>query len=290
MTATSRLRVLATGPIAIARPGSPLVWERWYRPLALGLALLGLVFAGWNFYQLTQPMWGQLWGMDRAIYHDAAVRWLRGDVFYYPQQLTGPYEIRQGHVLYPPTALIWLLPGALLPDFVWFGLPPLVVAAVVVWHRPKPWAWPVLAALLASNDTAQMLVSGTPTTWIALFVAIGTVWRPAFALVFLKPTLAPFALLGIRHRGWWVGTLFLGAVSLLMLPMWLDYLRVVLNATGPLATPLYSVKDAPLVALPVVAWISGRRPPRGQGWRAELTFRRPLRPQAFHAPGAILRR
>jgi hypothetical protein len=236
-----------------------LIADRWYRPLALGLALLGLVFAGWNFYQLTRPIWAGLWGLDRTIYHDAALRWLHGDVFYYPEQLAGPYVILQGHILYPPTALIWLVPGALLPDVVWFCLPPLVIGALVAWHRPEPWAWPVLAALFASNDTAQMLISGTPTTWIAMFVAIGTVWRPAFALVVLKPTLAPLALLGVRHRGWWIVTLALGAVSLLMLPMWLDYIRVITNARGPLATPLYSVKDVPLVVLPAVAWASGQR-------------------------------
>ena len=263
MTVATRLRLASSGLVTVARPRMrlrfPEISQRWSQPLALGLTLLGLVLAFRNFYVLGQPAWHDLLGMDHRIYDEAVVRWLHGDGFYYPQQIAGPYVIAQGHVLYPPTALMWLLPGAFLPDMMWFGLPPLILLAVIAWHRPTRWAWPAMAGLLAVTDTAQMLVSGTPTTWIAVAMAVGTLWRPAFALVLLKPTLLPFALLGLRHRGWWVVVAALAAVSLAMLPMWVDYLRVVMNARGPLATPLYSGKDVALVLIPIVAWVGGRR-------------------------------
>ena len=263
MTVATRLRLASSGLVTVARPRMrlrfPEISQRWSQPLALGLTLLGLVLAFRNFYVLGQPAWHDLLGMDHRIYDEAVVRWLHGDGFYYPQQIAGPYVIAQGHVLYPPTALMWLLPGAFLPDIMWFGLPPLILLAVIAWHRPTRWAWPAMAGLLAITDTAQMLVSGTPTTWIAVAMAVGTLWRPAFALVLLKPTLLPFALLGLRHRGWWVVVAALAAVSLAMLPMWVDYLRVVMNARGPLATPLYSGKDVALVLIPIVAWVGGRR-------------------------------
>ena len=55
-------------------------------------------------------------GVDRGIYRDAAQRWVGGGFFYYPEQIGGPYEIVQGHILYPPVALAWLVPSAYLPE------------------------------------------------------------------------------------------------------------------------------------------------------------------------------
>jgi hypothetical protein len=261
---------------------------RWTRPLALGLTVLVLVFVAFELYVLMQAHWSGLWRQDRTIYQDGALRWLEQGWFYYPEQLAGPYEIIQGHVLYPPTAMPWLVLGAFLPDPVWFLLPIAVVAAVVAHHRPRMEWWPLLAMCLAHPESRRMLVSGTPTTWIAMFAAIGTVWRPAFALVFLKPSLFPVAFLGCRSRGWWALSIALGVLSLAMLPMWLDYLRALTNGRGVLATPFYSVKDLPLVLLPVVAWLGSRdhrqvlgadRIPRRRRWR-----------QREDEPGAVVER
>jgi hypothetical protein len=191
---------------------------RWTRPVALGLTVLVLVFVAFELYVLMQAHWSGLWRQDRTIYQDGALRWLEQGWFYYPDQLAGPYEIIQGHVLYPPTAMPWLVLGAFLPDPVWFLLPIAVVAAVVAHHRPRMEWWPLLAMCLAHPESLRMLVSGTPTTWIAMFAAIGTVWRPAFALVFLKPSLFPVAFLGVRSRGWWALSIALGVLSLAMLP------------------------------------------------------------------------
>ena len=93
-----------------------------------------------------------------------------------------------------------------------------------------------------------------------MFAALGTVWRPAFALVLLKPSLGPFALLGARSRGWWVLLAAFILVSLALLPMWIDYLHVLLNGRGSVAVVWYSIRDVPLVCVPLVAWAARARP------------------------------
>ncbi len=179
--------------------------------------------------------------------------------FYYPEQITGPYEIVQGHVLYPPAALAWLVPAAYLPDLLWWGIPLAVIAGVVAHHRPPVWAWPFIGLWVATFCSVGIIASGNPGLWIAMFVAIGTVWRPAFALVLLKPSLFLFALPGIRSRGWWVIAAGIAAVSLVLLPMSLDYVHVVLNARGANASILYSIRGTvPLVLVPLIAWATGR--------------------------------
>ncbi len=43
-----------------------------------------------------------------------------------------------------------------------------------------------------------------------------------------------------------------------MLPMSLDYVHVVLNARGGNASILYSIRDVPLMLIPLIAWATGR--------------------------------
>jgi hypothetical protein len=112
---------------------------------------------------------------------------------------------------------------------------------------------------LSTFWSVEIIASGNPGLWIAMFAALGTVWRPAFALVLLKPSLAPFALFGVRSRGWWVLLAAVVLVSLAFLPMWIDYLHVLLNGRGPLAVAWYSIRDVPLVAIPLVAWAASTR-------------------------------
>ncbi len=201
---------------------------------------------------------GGVVGVDRGIYRDAALRWVGGGFFYYPEQVAGPYEIVQGHVLYPPFALAWLVPGAYLPDLLWWGIPLVVIAAVVIHHRPPLWAWPMIGLCAATFPSVEIIASGNPGLWIAMFVAIGTLWRPAFALVLLKPSLFVFALPGIQSRGWWVIAAVLAVLSLALLPMSLGYVHVVLNARGGNASILYSLRDVPLMLVPLIAWVTGQ--------------------------------
>jgi hypothetical protein len=226
----------------------------------LGLAVLGLViFAFFVVKLLTEDQYNWLVGIDRGIYREAALRWLGGRWWFYPEQVAGPYEILTGHVLYPPAALIWFAPAALLPDLLWWVIPIGVTIAIVARHRPAPWTWPVMAACLAYGWTAQIIISGNPSLWIMASVAVGTIWRPAFALVLLKPSLFPLALIGVRSRGWWGVAATLVAVSLVLLPLTIEYAHVLLNARGPIASVLYSIRDIPLVAIPLIAWAGRQR-------------------------------
>lgn len=101
------------------------------------------------------------------------------------------------------------------------------------------------------------MIDGNPSMWIAAFAAAGTVWAWAYVLVLLKPSLAPFALLGVRHRSWWIA---LGVAVLVSIPfagMWLDWITALRNADQDL---LYSLRDAPIVLIPLIAyWGSSRR-------------------------------
>jgi hypothetical protein len=234
---------------------------RWGRPLIVGTSVLGLVVFGYVLVTtvMAEP-YNWVVGVDRAQYRDAAVRMLSEGTWYVPEQVQGPYEIGKGHVLYPPIALFWLVPAAFLPDALWWAVPAIVTAWIVWWHRPAPWSWPVMAACLAFPWSAVVVAAGNPVMWIVMFVALGTRWPAAYALVFLKPSLFPFALLGVRSRAWWVTLGVLVALSLGLAPMWLDYVNVLLNARGPSSSVWYSAREAPLVAIPVIAWWAGSKP------------------------------
>jgi hypothetical protein len=236
---------------------------RWAHPVRLGLALFTALTAiafFWRLWVVLSVGEGSVVGVDRGIYREAVLRWAGGGFWYYPEQVAGPYTIIQGHVLYPPTSLVWLAPAAFLPDALWWGLPICVIAGIVWHHRPAIWAWPVMGLCLSTFWSVEIIASGNPGLWIAMFAALGTVWRPAFALVLLKPSLTPIALLGARSRGWWALLAALVLVSLALLPMWVDYLHVLLNGRGPLAVAWYSIRDVPLVAVPLVAWAARARP------------------------------
>lgn len=244
---------------------------RWSRPLAIGLIVLGLVIFGWLILlETTDPRYAVALGADRAIYRHAALQFLAGQPWFYPEQVQGvPYEVIQGHVMYPPVALLWLIPGAFLPDVLWYGIPLAIIVAIVVRHRPSLWGWTGITLCLAYPWTPPLLLSGNPGLWIAAACALGTVFRPAFALILAKPSLFAFALLGVRDRRWWV-VVALGAIaSLAVLPFTLQWIGVIVNARGMFSGPLYALRDVGLMALPVVAWLSGRDRPRLRAGGAE---------------------
>lgn len=202
------------------------------------------------------------WGADFITYRDAAASWLAGGPFYHPYQLAGPYALYEREILYPPTALLLFVPFTILPEplafALWTAIPLGITGAVVWYHRPDPLWWPLLALAFVPLVSVYHLITGNPGMWAVAAVALGTVYGWPAVLVFLKPTLAPFALFGIRRRSWWLALLGLGLVSLLFAPMWFDYAQVVLNSRNPLG-PLYSITDVPLLLIPLVAWAGSTR-------------------------------
>lgn len=203
---------------------------------------------------LSTPVATQGWAPDgdRQTYIDAASRWLAGGGFYLDRQLHGPYEIAFHDILYPPPALLLFVPFTVLPGALWYAIPLGIIVGVVAYHRPRPIAWPIIAAAIWWPPVLIHLVSGNPVIWAAAGLALGTIWPGASVLAVFKPSLFPFGLLGARHRSWWMALAALVVLSALFLPMWPDYLRVVMDSRNPRGI-IYSWEEVPLMLVPVVA-------------------------------------
>lgn len=210
---------------------------------------------------LEQPL-----GVDYHLYRDVTARWLSGGPYFEPYQLAGPYEIRAGDVLYPPVALLLFAPfgaavaqpWATLLAVAWWAIPLGITVAAVLRLRPAPVAWPLLALCL--NPTTLLKIwTGNPVIWsmAALAVAVASRSRFTAPLVLLKPSLAPFALFGIRRRSWWVGLAALIAVSLPFGSLWADWVASVLNSRG--GGLLYSALEFPMLLLPLIAYAGRTR-------------------------------
>jgi hypothetical protein len=203
----------------------------------------------------AKPAFNGYAGIDYVMYMDAARRWLDGGSYFHPYQLAGPYSLQMGDVLYPPNALLLFVPFALMPALVsaimWWAVP-LGATAAMVWRlRPSPVAWPFLALCVFWPPFVARIIAGNPVMWAMAAVALGFLVRWAFLGVLIKPSLFPFALLGMRDRRWWIGLVVLVLVSIPFGSLWIDWVRSVVNATG--GGLLYSMQDVPILLLPVIA-------------------------------------
>jgi hypothetical protein len=238
----------------MARAQLPLVLDQ---PRA-ALALSAVVFALPVLFVLAIPHpLEQPFGVDVALYREAAARWFAGGPFYEPHQLAGPYEVAHGDILYPPIGLWLFVPLALLPVVpalaLWWGVPVAVTTWAIRRLRPRPAVWPLIALCLAWPTTPLKVWTGNPVIWSVAAMAIATAWRGAAPFSLLKPSLFPFALFGFRQRSWWIGLAAFIALCLPFGSMWVDWLTTVVNARG--GGLLYSVLEAPMLALPLVAWL-----------------------------------
>jgi len=217
-----------------------------------------LVIAAWEAVWLWRYIGDQhALGMDFDYYRGIGQRWLDTGSFYRPRQLVGPYIVKANvDVLYPPIALLLFVPFTVLPWLAWWLIPIGMVAWLVLRWRPAPWTWPILVFLVAWPPQVSNLLYGNSDTWVIAAIAGGLAvgWPGVF--VILKPSLALFALVGMRRRSWWVAALLLGVLSLAMLPLWVDFLAAIRNSD---VGPTYSLQDVPPMLIPVVAWL-GRRP------------------------------
>ena len=91
----------------------------------------------------------------------------------------------------------------------------------------------------------------------AAAMAVAIVWRGGAPFALLKPSHFPFAFFGIRQRSWWIGLAAFVGLCIPFGALWGDWLTSVVNSRG--AGPLYSALEAPMLALPLVAWIGRRR-------------------------------
>jgi hypothetical protein len=211
-------------------------------------------------------------GADFQLYVDASRGVLAGQGLYPAHQLAGPYDLADGDILYPPPIVLMMLPFMILPTILFWVIPLGIIAAVVVRHRPAVWSWPLLALGFAYPVTSLKIVHGNPTMWIVAAIALGTVTAGPAVFVLLKPTLAPFALIGVNRRRWWLVLGIAVIVAALFAPLWPDYITVLANTRG--RGIVYSLDEVPFALVPVIAWI------------ASPTFRWPRLPTLGSGPPA----
>jgi hypothetical protein len=204
-------------------------------------------------------------GRDLAVCQRQAQAWLGGAPMYPAFELEGSFPIGGfGLILYPPITNALFVPTLLLPLPLWWLIPAAIVGAAVYRLRPKGRWLLVIGLCLLFPNSVDLIVAGNPDMWIAAALAIAIYWRPAAAFVFLKPSLFPLGLIGIRSRGWWAVVAVFGAVSLVLLPQTLDWLTVLRNGQGGMAGGhpsgiIYSIMDLPLLGVPLVAWAGSTR-------------------------------
>ena len=222
----------------------------------LGVAVFAVLWAaqwGWVVLNLESPRIAV--ALDINAYMKATERFLAGGPFYPPEQLAGPYGEDSFPILYPPQTIVLFAPFTVLPMVLWWAIPLTVVTAVVVYHRPRPIVWPILAALLWWPHTTDKVILGNPSLWLTMFLALGTIWRPWSALVIWKPTVAPFALIGVRDWRWWVVAVLALLPFCWLVPDWITSTR---NFRSPEGF-LYSLFEVPMYSIPLVAWLGSSR-------------------------------
>jgi hypothetical protein len=233
----------------------------------VGLTIVALAFALVVELPILVNVIGSHIGEDFLFYRAIGERWLAAGPLYLPHQLAGPFDLTlQVDNLYPPHALGLLVPFTVLPAPLWWAIPLGVAGYLIVSWKPAWWAWPLLALLVAWPKTVSSVLWGNMDMWMVAGIAAGLRWGWPALLLTIKPSLAPFALLGIHHRSFWVGAALTAAVFTLMLPMWLDYVQMMLAIRIPVD---YSFGSIPTMMLPLVAWAS-RSVPARRPWRESV--------------------
>ncbi|MEO5966539.1 MAG: hypothetical protein ABIR11_13835 [Candidatus Limnocylindrales bacterium] len=227
----------------------------------LALAIVLVVVPWLIAVRINLPYVQWLAGIDADIYFSATRRWLTDGTWWLPRQLTGPYGIQYGDVLYPPVLLYLTVPFQALPFAAWWAAP-FAVTAWALWRiAPPRWSWPLLVLCLAWPLTVEEVIKGNPVIWVLALESASLALGLPTTLVLLKPSLFPFALIGIHRRSWWLLLAAMAVASLPFLTLTLQYPQVILDSRG--GGLLYSVRDIPLVLLPVIAALaSGTLRPR----------------------------
>jgi len=237
---------------------------RW-AVIAVAVAAAGYALAeAWSLVNAPASLQADF-GNDYRLYMERARSWLSGDGFYSARQLTGqPYSIEHGDATYPPVALWLFVPFTILPAVLWWLVPTVIIALSVVRLRPVPWAWAVLAIAAAYGRTLTAWTLGNPSMWAFAFLTAGLAWRWPTALAAFKVTLAPFALVGMNRRRWWIGA----GVGLLLCvpfgPLWRDFAVAMLNARATAHFGLdYVLGEWPIAVALLLVAVKGRRPDDG---------------------------
>ena len=198
-------------------------------------------------------------GQDYVYYRDVGARFVDSGSYYLDRQLHGPYVVAlMVDVLYPPVALLLFVPFAYLPWFLWWAIP-IAITGYVLWTlRPAPWALCVMLLLMMYPWSIGAYLFGNTEMWVVAVVAASIRWGWPSVLLLIKPPFLPLAIIGMRRRSWWIAAAVIGAISIPMLPLWLDYVNSTLNMS---IRSDYALGGIPLVSVPLVAWIGGPNAP-----------------------------
>jgi hypothetical protein len=245
--------------------------------IGLELLWIGTVMA---WHAVNNPAFG----LDYTWHVDAARRLLDTGTPYWPWQVSGPYDIGNGAILYPPTAFVLFIPFIWLPAVLWWAIPVAITVWAMTLHRPPLWAWALVGGIVALEKSLNVYVFGNPTMWLVAAVAAATRWGWPSILVLAKPTFAPLALIGVGRRSWWVALAAFAGVSLLFGGLWLEWLRVATNSD---VSALYNLPSVPLMLGPLVPWFAGERRPKWvDALRARYAAVAPLRARASRSETA----
>lgn len=240
------------------RIGSIGIIQRWGWLIALGIAVV-IAGIGIGVFVLALLRAGlpDFWFDDLEVLTAATRRLFAGESWYLPRQLGGPYQTQFGDVLYPPVTAWFFAPWLVLPSWSFVAIPVGILTWQVLSARPAPWTWPLIA--LGASFPISLVYAGyaNPTIWIVAFVGLALRFAWPGALILLKPSLFPFALIGIRSRGWWLCALVLAIASLPFLAETLIYPMVILDTQG--GGLLYSALGIPLMLVPIVVWLGRTR-------------------------------
>ena len=238
-----------------------------FAAVATTLALLGFgLVEGLFVFWVAAGHSGTI-GLDFTVYQDRTHDWLSGAGFYLPRQLTGePYVVTAGDALYPPVVLLLLVPFSILPGWLWWAIPLAIMAAALRQLRPPMPTLPLLAAILVYPRTWEIVLYGNPSLWVFAALAAGLAWRWPAVFVVLKLTLAPFAIIGIRRRGWWLAAGVLVLAGLPFGALWLDWLTATINGRlGPGFGLDYVLGEWPIAIMLLIAGLAR--------WRRESLIR-----------------
>lgn len=233
---------------------------KWVLPIAL-MALVA-VEAVYLALSVIPSQHGRQWlAMDFEFYRSVGARWLEDGSYYLQRQTAGPYVATllgagtPADILYPPSALLLFVPFTFLPAVLWWLVPTILLGWCIASWRPDPLTLALCVALMLWPRAVGAWLFGNSDIWVVAALAAGLRFGWPAILLTIKPTFAPLALLGIRHRSWWIASAAMLAIVLVALPLWIDWATAMRYASIPLS---YSAGSLPLMAVPVVAW--SRRP------------------------------
>ena len=130
-------------------------------------------------------------------------------------------------------------------------------AAAVGWClfqlRPSRLAWLWVRVCLAWPTTPLKILTGNPVIWAMAAMALGVLYAWPSVLVLIKPSLFPFALFGIREKRWWLALIAFAIACVPFGSLWIDWIHSILNSQG--GGIGYSILEAPMLALPIAAWL-----------------------------------